>query len=549
MLFEHDYIHCNSFFFADFDQKLVIDHRKYDGTSAESPVDRSDEDINYTYPDEVQLVPNVPVSPQSPKYTLVPIRKLPSSTPQTEQDDPEGHAEEYTPTIPSDFQQEIAKIRIPHTGLPGFITDPPPPRDEEEGGEYDEDEGNYDNDDNEEPNNDHYFTDDFLEPPGGEFREPIRSTTPRPLVPFRTDLHSRDVKIIVKNQPQKPHPLLIQSFPSVPDTTEPYNFEEFNAQVMTPEELRQFQTKIKHNHKFSIGHPPYAQKGTLVHYGPPQPIPAFKQFNHGLAVVRRPVVQRSQRPRVYIRYPRNYKTYYHHPVTPYNRVKVMTQSFVYHPKEYYQRLRSPVMMSATSEFRNTKKSPRKKKKKKKEKSANGECKPKKIIKEIHFHHYDPQLSAQLAPLEGINFKDGEDYENDIKVITKETEIEDEVKKGHKGYARHNDNLEKEIDKHRAETERRLLHPEYYSSSYNPHYPDSGSTEYIDYNVKTDSTSSSFHGHDRSFTMKPPKTNLRRPKNSTSVSAYSTHVPLQNGQYMKHQVVKYFYKTPDSAPKT
>lgn len=497
-------------------------------------------------------MPQIPVTPDSPKYTLVPIKKLNVGHPkptEVQQDD----VLPVSPTIPSDFEEEIAKIRIPHMGLPGYITDPPPREDDEnDDGEYDEDEEENGEENDEVPNNDHFFTDEFLEPP--EFKDAVRPTRPQPVATTTRD-RSRDLQFIIRNRPDPSKPLVITtSFPLYATN------ERFHLKGGSDEDSDEFRqvvgfTSIKSQHEVSNGHSPMLhrqpirqpqKRPPLLHYGSPKPV----SYRHGYPIYRnkRPSMPFVQSQRVYVRYPRHYRTYYQVPGSSrYNRVKVMTQNFVQHPRNYY-RSRTPVMMS-TAEFRAVKPAGKKKKKKK----AKGECKPKKIIKEIHFHHYDPQLSAQLAPLEGINFKEGEDYENDIKVITKETEVKDDVRKGHEDYEQHNENLEKEMDKHKAETEHRLRHPEYYPDSYNPHYSASESTEYIDYNIKTDSESSIREPHpaheypdDRSFNTK--RFFRTQGVTSNTTKPYTSPPPLVGGRYVKHQLIKYYYKTPNSNQK-
>lgn len=531
--------------FPGFGQKTTPYHREFDG-SRQTPVDRSDEDINYTYPDRVQLVPNIPVSPQSPKYSLVPIRRPTTTLPYSTA---VNHgADNFQSSIPPDIAAEIEKIRVPHFGRLSDFNSGPQPYDEED----EEDEGDEDEELNEHDNNHDWFSNGFVQQP--QYKNVVRAI-PSPRFPVSNEIPASGLKIMVKHRPEHTNPLAVTHYPSY-DTNEGIGYE--NSQ--TPEEYRQLHSTIKHNHDFSAGHSPFCnEKVALRHYGPPQPVPSFRQFNHAPYVIHpRPPMPRTKRPRTYIRYPRNYRTYYHHPAA-HNRVKVMTQSFVYHPTEYYRDLRNPVMMPSTPQLRNAK-SPTSKRKKKRKKSKSkgikGECKPKKIIKEIHFHHYDPQLSAQLAPLEGINLKDGEDYENDIKVITKETEVEDDDKKKPNDYdEQYNQEVQKELHEQSRGRDQRLTQPDYYGDAYNNQYSETGSVEYIDYNVQTDSSSSSLMGNnpqpavdftenERSFRIHVTPAPLRAPSNSTGPARSQTKVPSDRNP----ETLKYHNTTPDKQPR-
>ncbi|XP_046666921.1 uncharacterized protein LOC124358661 [Homalodisca vitripennis] len=534
---------------GNFDQKLVIDHRKYDIPGG-SPVERNFEDIRFTYPENVQLVPNIPVSPHTPKYTLVPVKKLeetnrPMPTTSFSDEFP------FSPTISSDFQEEIDKIRIPHIDLPGFITDPPPITSEEYNGDNsdddneDEDEDSESNED-EVSNHDEFFTKDFLEPP--EFRESTRSTRSPP-ISLSNDYQSRDVKVTVHNSHEPGKPIIVtKTYPALDDDPS-FDFEDDDDSEPKQEEPRQIRTPLLSSYQTSNGNYHMCNEKIqtpLRHYGPPKPMPPVSQFRSSHPSYQRQVMQRIPGTRVYVRYPRNYKTYYHYsPTSQYNKFKVMTQNFVQHPRNSYRF--GPSTTMAMGQFRSVTTPVKKKKKKKKGK---GQCKPKKIIKEIHFHHYDPQLSEQLAPLEGINVKEGEDYESDIKVITKETDIED-VKKALKDYEEHNKNDNKEKRKRKKDREQRLNIPEYQTDSYSHQYSDSGSTEYINYNINTDSQTSLHEPHpahdypqnDRSF--KPQKTPDHQRPPATNNQPYSVSLPLQRGTFVKHEGVNYFYRTPDS----
>lgn len=537
-------IWLNITYFSDFDQKLVIDHHEYGGPGDEQEAEeRSDEDIQYTYPEDVQLVPNVPVSPQSPKYALVPVKRL-TTVPSFIDGQDEG------PTIPSDFQHEIAAIHIPHTGLPGFITDPPPLKEEDEDEHED---GEEDNENEEEPDNDHFFTDEFLEPP--EFKDVPTSTGAPPIT-----IAPLEVQPIVG--PELHQPLVVTKILPVYDANDNFAFNYDENSV--PDDYRQIRTQVNHIRQFSHAQSPpqpfYPRFRTPIrHYGPPQVVNRYKPVpvrNSYPMYIRpqRPQIQRPSGTRVYVRYPRNYRTYYRPPIPiplpqpppppppRYNMVKVMTQNFVQHPRNRYPPV-NPMMMSSM-EYRSKK--PREKGKKKKKKSK-GECKPKRIIQEIHYHHYDPKLSAQLAPLEGINFK-GDGYEHEVKVINKESEVEETVDKGHNDYEDHNVDLEKEMDKHKEETEHRLTHPEYYPDSYNPHYSESGSgsTEYIDYNIQTDSHSNIREPHP-AHEYPDNERAFRKLQGSPSRSSNTTlglNTPGNGGRYVKHQVINYYYKTPN-----
>lgn len=511
--------------------------------SRQTPVDRSLEDINYTYPDQVQLVPNIPVSPQSPKYSLVPIRRPTPMTPFSSADN--HNVDDFHPTIPPDISEEIKKIRVPHFDrLPDFNSGPQPFDEEDE-----DDEGDEDDDLRENINDNGFYSNNYFQEQEPQYKNVIREV-PSPRFPVSNQIPSSGLKVIVKQRPEHTNPLLVSKFPSY-DTNTGLGYE--NSQ--TSDEYRQIHTPLKHDHKYAAGHSPFChEQVALRHYGPPKPVPSFRQFNHAPYVIHpRPSMPRSKRPRTYVRYPRNYRTYYHHP-SAHNRVKVMTQSFVYHPSEYYRDLRNPVMMPSMPQLRNAEspQNPQRKRKKKKKKSKgkgkNGECKPKKIIKEIHFHHYDPQLSAQLAPLEGINLKDAEDYENDIKVITKETEIEEDDKKKPSDYdEQYNQEVQKEIDQQSKGRGQHLTQPDYYGDAYNNQYSETGSVEYIDYNVQTDSTSSTLMGNEkkRSFRVQDLPESLRVPANITGISRSPTKIPLDRGPFKKPESSHQFhYTTPD-----
>lgn len=479
-------------------------------------------------------MPKVPVSPDSPKYTLVPVKRLPSSASLGEDN---GGDFGFPPTIPSDFQQEIAHIRIPHTGLPGFITDPPPLSEEEENEEEGEEED--ENENEEVPNHDHEFADELLEPP--EFKD-VPTPTEIPAI----TIAPLEVHPIVG--PEIHQPVVVTKMLPVYDTTNNFGFD--FGENEGPSDYRQIRTQLHQQNQFSHGHtltPSFGPRypPPMRHYGPPQVVPRYKPIpiRGRYPVYIRPQRQRPPSPRVYVRYPRNYRPYYRPPLPPpqhpppprYNMVKVMTQNFVQHPRNQLPP-RNPVMMSSMDY--------RAKRPREKGKKLNGECKPKRIIQEIHYHHYDPKLSAQLAPLEGINFK-GDEYEHEVKVVTKENEVEDAVKNGHNDYEEHNEDLEKEMDDHKKETEHRLQYPEYYPDSYNPHYPESpsGSTEYIDYNIQTASHSSIKEPHpaheyptERAFS--------KAPRRSSSTTEVPNNPPGKSGRYVKHQVINYHYNKPN-----